>query len=188
MPDTAGAGTHRGGAAVLKDTLWLTDAEHWSSPLRTKQTSGFGVHGGKDGPAGGVWLFDRDAFDVAAERDLVPLGPAVYARSTPVAGVLDPAAKTLDPEHGTYFYFASNPVWRTGPGAVFRYITSGGGGWGDPHARDPELVRQGVRDGYLTIDGAARDYGVVISGDPEADPEGLLVDHLATEERRAQRP
>ena len=28
-----------------------------------------------------------------------------------------------------------------------------------------------VRDGYVTIEGAARDYGVVVVGDPERDPK-----------------
>ena len=37
-----------------------------------------------------------------------------------------------------------------------------------------------VRDGYVTIEGAARDYGVVVVGDPDEDPEGLAVDEEAT--------
>jgi N-methylhydantoinase B len=37
-----------------------------------------------------------------------------------------------------------------------------------------------VRDGYVTIAGAARDYGVVVLGDPDEDPEGLVIDAAAT--------
>ena len=59
---------------------------------------------------------------------------------------------------------------------MLRYVNNGGGGWGDPLTRDPELVKRDVRDGYVTIEGAARDYGVVVQGDPENDPEGLVVD------------
>ena len=44
-----------------------------------------------------------------------------------------------------------------------------------------------VRDGYVTIEGALRDYGVVVMGDPENDPEGLSVDLEATERARAER-
>ena len=38
----------------------------------------------------------------------------------------------------------------------------GGGGYGDPFERDPELVRQDVVAGYVTPEGAQRDYGVAI--------------------------
>jgi N-methylhydantoinase B len=43
--------------------------------------------------------------------------------------------------------------------------TAGGGGWGNPFDRDPELVRQDVIEGYVSIEAAARDYGVII--DPQ---------------------
>jgi len=44
----------------------------------------------------------------------------------------------------------------------------GGGGLGDPLERDPEEVRQDVTDGYVSIERASRDYGVVIrEGDAE---------------------
>ncbi len=38
----------------------------------------------------------------------------------------------------------------------------GGGGYGDPRTRDPERVRDDVVNGYVSIEGAARDYGVVV--------------------------
>jgi N-methylhydantoinase B len=185
VPDTGGAGTNRGGAGVMKDSLWLSDAEHWSSPLHTKRSSGIGVNGGVAGRAGGVWVFSPDQYDVGKEKDLLPLDASIYARSTPVAGVLDPQSKTLDPE-GEYHYFAETPTWHTKPNAVFRYITNAGGGWGDPIERDPERVKRDVRDEYITVEGAYRDYGVVVIGDPVSDPEGLVVDQEATELRRAE--
>lgn len=40
--------------------------------------------------------------------------------------------------------------------------TAGGCGVGDPFSRDPELVLADVRNGYVSIEGAARDYGVAI--------------------------
>ena len=48
-------------------------------------------------------------------------------------------------------------------------------------------MKRDVRDGYVTIEGAARDYGVVVTGDPEEDPEDLAVDLEATERLRAAR-
>ena len=38
----------------------------------------------------------------------------------------------------------------------------GGGGYGDPLTRDPEAVLWDVIEGYVSIDGAKRDYGVVV--------------------------
>jgi N-methylhydantoinase B len=58
-------------------------------------------------------------------------------------------------------------------------MTGGGGGWGDPTERDPEMVRNDVLDGYVTVEGAQRDYGVVLKG---AD---MAIDAAATEQMRA---
>lgn len=57
----------------------------------------------------------------------------------------------------------------------------GGGGFGDPLERDPERVREDALDGYVTLEGAARDYGVVLR------PETLAVDLEATHRLRATR-
>ena len=48
-------------------------------------------------------------------------------------------------------------------GDVLYFNTWGGGGWGDPFARDPELVKTDVDRGLVTEEGARR-YGVVIEG------------------------
>lgn len=47
-------------------------------------------------------------------------------------------------------------------GDSLQYVTWGGGGWGDPLERDPELVAKEIRQGLVTVKGAL-DYGVVIS-------------------------
>jgi len=51
------------------------------------------------------------------------------------------------------------------PGSVVDMRTGGGGGFGNPHERDPERVREDVRDGFVSLGGAARDYGVVLDPD-----------------------
>jgi N-methylhydantoinase B len=51
-------------------------------------------------------------------------------------------------------------------GDVVTVRTPGGGGYGDPRERAPELVRRDVVRGYITAEDAARDYGVVVTGDP----------------------
>jgi N-methylhydantoinase B len=45
----------------------------------------------------------------------------------------------------------------------------GGGGFGDPRAREPERVREDVLDGLITAEAARRDYGVAIGADGEMD-------------------
>jgi N-methylhydantoinase B len=129
-------------------------------------------------PRVGVWMWSgRDA--VEAARNAPGLEPAAYADSTPVAGRLDPERLTTSPD-GTFFSFARVPVWNTTPGALFRYLTNGGGGWGDPLERESADVLRDVRDEYVSLEGAERDYGVVVHGDPHHDPEGLVLDEAAT--------
>ncbi|MFQ5961057.1 MAG: hydantoinase B/oxoprolinase family protein [Candidatus Methylomirabilales bacterium] len=57
--------------------------------------------------------------------------------------------------------------------------TPGGGGYGHPRERDPELVLRDVRRGYYAVEDAEREYGVVLRGDP---PE---IDRPATARLRA---
>jgi N-methylhydantoinase B len=47
-------------------------------------------------------------------------------------------------------------------GDILHFNTWGGGGWGDPLERDPELVLTDVKRGLATIEGALS-YGVVIT-------------------------
>lgn len=56
------------------------------------------------------------------------------------------------------------------PGDSFVRPSAGGGGFGDPLLRDPLEVIEDVIDGYVSVEGAARDYGVVVRPvDPEVD-------------------
>ncbi len=48
------------------------------------------------------------------------------------------------------------------------FLTAGGGGWGDPLERDPELVAHDVREGYISPEKAA-DYGVRLNAQNEVD-------------------
>ena len=57
-------------------------------------------------------------------------------------------------------------------------LMAAGGGYGDPLLRDPMAVSQDVRYGYVSVQGARNDYGVVI------DPDNLNVDFTRTEELR----
>lgn len=66
-------------------------------------------------------------------------------------------------------------------GDVLRIATGGGGGWGNPFDREPELVAQDVANGMVSLDGAKADYGVVL------DPASLEIDAAATEATRRDR-
>jgi N-methylhydantoinase B len=59
------------------------------------------------------------------------------------------------------------------PGDVLHIHSAGGGGRGDPLEREPWRVAQDVARGYVTVDAAARDYGVVLI-------EGALDDAATT--------
>ena len=49
-------------------------------------------------------------------------------------------------------------------GNSYSTYPSGGGGWGDPLQRDPELVRLDARNEIISADSACEEYGVVLEG------------------------
>lgn len=65
-------------------------------------------------------------------------------------------------------------------GDLVRFISGCGGGYGDPLERPVEKVWQDVKDNYITVETAAREYGVII------EPATLLVDKEKTEKLRAE--
>jgi len=68
-----------------------------------------------------------------------------------------------------------------GEGIAYHY--GGGGGWGDPLARDPARVLEDVLDEYVSVRSAYDDYGVVLTG--SLDALDLAVDEASTAHRRA---
>lgn len=187
-PDSAGAGFNRGGAAVLRDVMWLDPTDHTTMPLHFRRPSGVGVLGGGEGALGGVWIFGEDGRPTEGAEMLIANGPTdVYRQARPVAGTMDRDSHAPD-EDGEFFYYCARDTWSTAPGATWRYLTNGGGGWGDPLRRDPERVMRDVRDGYLSVAAAADQYGVAIVGDPHREPERLRIDRAATEALRGNDP
>jgi N-methylhydantoinase B len=69
-------------------------------------------------------------------------------------------------------------------GQIVRVVTTGGGGWGDPLAREPELVRDDVIEDRVSLQAARDDYGVILI--KPADADDYAVDEQATAERRAE--
>jgi N-methylhydantoinase B len=64
-------------------------------------------------------------------------------------------------------------------GDVARAVTGAGGGYGPPGERSAAQVREDVLDGYVSVEQASDEYGVVL------DPSTLVLDEDATRARRA---
>lgn len=122
---------------------------------------------------------------VRAYRFLAPTDAIVInfkTKSPPwgIAGGHDGAKNTVVLHHGTeaerevgvsYNHFDA--------GGTLVNLTGGGGGWGDPLTRDPDAVARDVLQGLVSVEGAARDYGVVVN------PATGEVDREATTVRRS---
>ena len=51
-------------------------------------------------------------------------------------------------------------------------FAGGGGGFGSPRERDPERVAVDVKQGYVSLQAARRDYCVALNADGSVDAEG----------------
>jgi N-methylhydantoinase B len=90
------------------------------------------------------------------------------------------ARKILEKHDGTHVVVGNKiEDYPVEEGDILHFITWGGGGWGDPLARDPDLVALEVRRGLVTETGA-RAYGVAVTGG------GLGVDVAQTTILRTQ--
>jgi N-methylhydantoinase B len=119
-------------------------------------------------------LADVGILQVRADRQTHrPYGLQGGGPGAPGRNVLDPGLPTEQKLHAKL-------TMTLREGQVFRHELPGAGGWGDPLERDLSLVAKDLRDGLVTVEGAARDYGVVARGDPPS------VDMAATEKRRAE--
>ena len=63
-------------------------------------------------------------------------------------------------------------------GDVVSFVISGAGGYGNPMERDVQMVLKDVAGGYVSVEGARKDYGAVIH------PENLTVDPEETQKLR----
>jgi N-methylhydantoinase B len=183
VPDSGGPGEHRGGASMMCDEVWRLPMSQMPYAFRTRELpAGGGVHGGGPGLLGGIWILaDPQAAHIDVRTLPASLNGAFYRAAQPCFGIVDANTHELD-LNGEYV-FQTGPT-ETLPGAITRIVFNGGSGWGDPLRRDPERVVRDVRDEYVSVGGAARDYGVVVCGHPRTDPEGLSVDQPATDKLR----
>jgi N-methylhydantoinase B len=90
-----------------------------------------------------------------------------------------PARYTLTTIDGSVHELKSKATFKVEPGEVVTYETCGGGGYGDPLDRDPDLVARDVRHGKVDPRRARDVYGVALDS-------AHAVDEGATVELRAR--
>ncbi|HEY8289001.1 MAG TPA: hydantoinase B/oxoprolinase family protein, partial [Acetobacteraceae bacterium] len=118
-------------------------------------------------------LADEGILQVRADRQTHrPYGLQGGGPGMPGRNVLDPGSTTEQRLHAKLTMTLRR-------GEVFRHELPGAGGWGDALDRDLAMVAKDLRDGLVTVEAAARDYGVVASGDPP------VIDEAATGTLRA---
>lgn len=129
-------------------------------------------------------LGTRRQWRILAEESTVNLRTDRFKHSSP--GLFDarpakPSKAVLNPGEPDERPLTSKVAGlRLRRGDLISWELAGGGGWGNPYERDPERVRLDVVNGYVSIEGAQRDYGVVI------DPKTITIDMRATAQRRSQ--
>lgn len=172
--DTAGAGQFRGGLGSVYSIVAESDTLVTVVADRIRHGAPGSNGGGAGTPAFG-WYIEN--FDLATHGEPLDLRGA-----EPLFGVFDEQGRP-DPVRGEFGRGArfttgkfSNMLLKAGD--AIRLVIGGGGGWGDPLARDPEKVLHDVRSGLVSEDFANLAYGVVVA-------DGA-VDTAATESRRAE--
>jgi N-methylhydantoinase B len=133
VPDSAGAGTFRGGLGTKR--TWRILAEESTVNLRTDrfQHSSLGLFGASP-----------------AMPSKAVLNPGMHSERPLTSKIAGLRLKKDD---------------------VVAWQLAGGGGYGDPLQRDPARVQRDVRMGYVTMEGARRDYGVVLLTDMSIDED-----------------
>ena len=137
VPDSAGAGEHRGGVGVSRVYRFTSDATGICLVYKTKSPP-WSIAGGDEGKSARI--------------------------------VLNPGTKREVVTAGSYNSLHA--------GDVLANITGGGGGYGNPFDRAAERVLVDVVNGFVGIEAAKSDYGVVIGPD-------LVIDIEATRALRA---
>lgn len=147
--DSGGAGTNRGGLGARFKFKFARGGELSIESSRTIEGSP-GVNGGGSSPVQILLQVGADG-----RRDVI--------------GGVRPDGYWKSPLLSSHKF---------GPKESFEFLSTGGGGWGNPVARDPQRVLDDVLDGYVSTEAAERLYCVVV------DPVQGIVDQAKTAELR----
>jgi N-methylhydantoinase B len=162
LPDSGGPGRYRGGLTALAAmTPYRAQSLIWKS-LNTagvEVSNAFGIDGGYPGAGSQVSVVRRSQ---------------VWERLARSAAML-----SYEDFGGEVEHLPSKSDGRLERDDVFVFYPAGGGGFGDPLLREPELVRGDVVRRAVSPEGARDHYGVVLGADGHVDVE-------ATERERAE--
>jgi N-methylhydantoinase B len=127
-------------------------------------------------------LGTRRQWRILADESLVNLRTDRFKHSSPglfAARPARPSGAVLNPGTPAERALTSKVAGlRLKRGDLVSWELAGGGGWGHPYERDPNSVLRDVVNGYVSLEGAERDYGVVI------DPANMKIDQIGTAKLR----
>ncbi len=163
MPHRDGTDGAGADAAYLKNSpIEITESE---APVRILRyglmpdTGGPGAHRGGMAQVLEFCTTAPGAFVTARNRDRSLFQPWGVLGGEPGAA----GSFTLNPGTPREVDLRNTDTLRLAPGDVLRIISPGGGGRGDPWARDPAAVLRDLQAGRVTASGARRDYGVALT-------------------------
>jgi N-methylhydantoinase B/oxoprolinase/acetone carboxylase alpha subunit len=131
VTDSGGPGEFRGGLGGERVFTVTVPEVTVSALLNRMKTEPWGVLGGGTGAVGGLWV--RRA------------GQEAWSTFVEEFGTMSPSKFS-----GVILH----------EGDQVKILMPGGGGYGDPLERDRERVRRDVREGFVSAEAAARDYGL----------------------------
>lgn len=166
-PDSGGPGTFRGGAGVS-----LMYMVHGVEEIPTKILHTFGMEQPESPGLCGGYPSTTNQFAIVRDSD-------VLARMA--AGEVPQRLEDLAGELETYGAYAITSLRR---GDVYRAVSMGGGGYGDPLDRDPQLVARDVERLLVTREWAERTWGVVLTDDGEVDADATAASREQLREAR----
>jgi N-methylhydantoinase B len=166
VQDSGGAGKYRGGLAIQREWRLLEGEAHLAIRSDRRSHLPYGLHGGSSGtPSVNVLhhVAERWVGDPARHTDL--------AQGYWNDGRFEGRPEILSTMIST----------RMTAGEVIYHKQAGGGGFGDPFARNPAAVARDVRNEKVSLRAAREQYGVVI------DPRTGEVDEAETARCRGQK-
>ncbi|MHB9092136.1 MAG: hydantoinase B/oxoprolinase family protein, partial [Chloroflexota bacterium] len=129
-PDSGGAGKHRGGLASRRVLRVLAPEITVSALLDRTKTHAWGLFGGLEGQSSGIFIKKK--------------GDTAFRTFSQVFGTVSDSKFT-------------RIVVKEGDEIMI--CSAGGGGFGPPAERAPEVIAEDVRQGFISAEAALRDYG-----------------------------
>ena len=186
MNDAVGFGAHAGGDGE-DGIMHLSEPGCRNNPVEVLEIKGpllidhYGYRPDTGGPGkhrGGVgisrvyrFLAPATAIAILYKTVSPPWGINGGKEADPNHVLIDPGTEQEQRKGSSYNFLEA--------GQVLANNTGGGGGWGNPFERDPALVAKDVRNGFVSVEAAERDYGVAV------DPATFSVDTARTATLRA---